>query len=119
LETEAKLFIQQDILLGRHELVWSYILEFENRQNPYTNRRSAIYDWKSIANIHCVETEDIILFAESLFSLGVKVKDALHISCAVHSNADYFITTDKKLLNTVIPEMGIISPIMFIDEREE
>jgi predicted nucleic acid-binding protein len=119
LETEAKLFIQQDILIGRHELVWSYILEFENRQNPYTNRRSAIYDWKSIANIHCVETEDIILFAEGLFSSGIKVKDALHISCAIHSNADYFITTDKKLLNTAIPEMKIINPIMFINEREE
>jgi predicted nucleic acid-binding protein len=119
LETEAKLFIQQDILVGRHELIWSYILEFENRQNPYINRRNTINDWKSIANIHCVETEDIIFFAERLFSLGIKVKDALHISCAVHSNADYFITTDKKLLKATIPEMKIISPLMFINEREE
>ena len=115
LETEAKLFIQQGILVGRHELVWSYILDFENRQNPYINRYSAINDWKSIANIHCVETEDIILFAESLFSSGIKVKDALHISCAVHSNADYFITTDKKLLNTTIQEIKIINPLMFIN----
>lgn len=120
LETEAKLFIQQGILVGRYELVWSYILEFENRQNPYVNRYSAINDWKSIATVHCIETEDIIIFAESLFLLGIKVKDALHISCAVHSNTDYFITTDKKLLNTAIPEIRIINPLMFINnEREE
>ena len=30
LETEAKLFIQQGIVDGHYELVWSYILEYEN-----------------------------------------------------------------------------------------
>ena len=34
LETEAKLFIQQEILAGKYELVWSYILEYENELNP-------------------------------------------------------------------------------------
>lgn len=118
LETEAKLFIQQGILLGKHELVWSYILEFENKQNPYRERRNAIFDWKSIAVVHCVETENIVASAEQLMEMGIKVKDALHISCAIHSSADYFVTTDKKLLNAKIADIKVVSPFMLINEWE-
>jgi hypothetical protein len=45
LETEAKLFIQKNILNGNHELIWSYILEYENAQNKFDDKRNAIYDW--------------------------------------------------------------------------
>ena len=116
METEAKLYIQNSILLGKYELVWSYILEFENNQNPYKERRNAIYDWKKYASIFCVENDRIIAFADTLFSKGIKVKDALHIACAVEANADFFITTDKKLINTVIPEIKVINPLIVIDE---
>jgi len=116
LETEAKLFIQQAILLGKYELVWSYILEFENDQNPYEERRSAIRDWKMYANVFCTENEEIIMYAESLSKYGIKVKDALHIACAVNANADLFITTDKKLINTTIPEIRVVNPLTVINE---
>ena len=116
METEAKLYIQYAILLGKYELVWSYILEFENNQNPYKERRNAIYDWKKYACLLCVENDNIIAFAETLYKKGIKVKDALHIACAVEANADFFITTDKKLTNTVIPEIKVINPLMVIDE---
>jgi predicted nucleic acid-binding protein len=65
-----------------------------------------------------VENESILEFAESLLSKGIKAKDALHIASAVCSNCDYFITTDKKLLNTVIKEIKICNPIDFISEME-
>jgi len=116
METEAKLYIQNSILLGKYELVWSYILEFENNQNPYKERRNAIYDWKKYACMLCVENDNIIAFAETLYKKGIKVKDALHIACAVEAKADFFITTDKKLINTVIPEIKVINPLMVIDE---
>ena len=116
LETEAKLFIQRAIFLGKYELVWSYILEFENNQNPYEERYNAIRDWKKYACTFCVENDSIITYAETLFSKGIKVKDALHIACAVEANADFFITTDKKLINTVISEIRIVNPLIFINE---
>ena len=116
METEAKLFIQHAILTGVYELVWSYVLEFENNQNPYKERRSAIYDWKKYASVFCSENDHIILYAETLFSKGIKVKDALHIACAVEANTDFFITTDKKLINTVIPEIRVINPLTIINE---
>jgi predicted nucleic acid-binding protein len=65
-----------------------------------------------------LETEaKLFIQQESLYTSGIKVKDALHISCAVYSSADCFITTDKKLLNTKIPEIQIINPIIFINEE--
>ena len=42
LETESKLSIQSNILKGKFMLVWSYILDYENYQNPYQDRRNTI-----------------------------------------------------------------------------
>ncbi len=39
LETEVKLYIQARIKQGDLQLVWSYILEFENVQNPFQARK--------------------------------------------------------------------------------
>lgn len=60
-----------------------------------------------------------MIFAESLHTKGIKTYDVLHISCAVFAGCDYYLTTDKKLLNTPIPEIKIINPIMFVNEMEE
>ena len=120
LETQAKLYIQAKIRDGIYDLVWSYILDYENGKNPYEEKRLAIAPWKSIAT-YCIaeESESILLFAESLASKGLKTYDALHISCAVAAHCEYYLTTDKKLLNTPIPEIKIISPIVFVSEMEE
>ncbi len=120
LETQAKLYVQAKIKDGSYDLVWSYILDYENGRNPYKERRFAIAPWKMIASV-CVdeETEEILLFAETLASKGIKTYDALHISCAVAAQCDYYLTTDKKLLNTSIPEIKIVSPIAFVNETED
>ena len=119
IETEAKLYIQQEILNGSFELVWSHILEHENDMNPFDMRKTTISDWRTIASICVEENEEILVFAESLLPAGIQPKDALHISCARYSKCDYFITTDKKLINKSIDGIKIISPIDFINELEE
>lgn len=119
LETQAKLYIQAKIKEGVYDLVWSYILDYENGRNPYEEKRLAIAPWKTIASYMVEETEDILLFAESLASKGIKTYDALHISCAVASQCEYYLTTDKKLLNTSIPQIKVVSPIIFVNEMEE
>lgn len=119
LETQAKLYIQDKIKEGIYHLVWSYILDYENGKNPYEEKRLAISPWRAIASSFIAEeTEEILTFAESLVLRGIKPYDALHISCAVAAQCDYFLTTDKKLLNTLISEIKIVSPIVFVDEME-
>ena len=98
--------------------MWSFILEYENNQNPYEIRKNTIIKWKSLASEIIMQNEQIIKFAERLNTVGIKSKDALHVACAVFSDCDYFITTDKKLLNLKIKETKISSPIDFVIERE-
>ena len=119
LETEAKLFIQHGILTGAYELVWSYILEFENNQNRFDDRRNSIYDWKNVAKIFCVENDKIIEYAENLKKQNVRTKDALHIACGVYTASDYFITTDKQLFNLRLNDIRIINPLTFLNEMED
>ena len=47
LETQSKLYIQENILTGKYKLVWSYILQFENDQNPYITHKHEIRKWKN------------------------------------------------------------------------
>jgi len=42
LESEAKLYIQEFILLGKVDLVWSYILDYENAANPFKERKEIL-----------------------------------------------------------------------------
>lgn len=119
LETQAKLYVQAKIREGAYDLVWSYILDYENGKNPYEEKRLAIAPWKNIAAFSVSEeTEEILTFAESLTAKGIKTYDALHISCAVAAKCKYYLTTDKKLLNTPLSEIRIVNPIIFVYELE-
>jgi predicted nucleic acid-binding protein len=118
LETEAKLKIQENIRLGTYELVWSYILDYENSKNPFRERREQIENWKRYASIDMEEEEVLVNLAKSLHQLGLKRFDALHLACAIISNADYFLTTDRGILKKsgIVTGILIKDPIDFIKE---
>lgn len=119
LEAQAKLKIQSEIRDGRYQLVWSYVLDYENSKNPYEEKRNAISPWRDIASEYVDENEVLICRAEIYAEKGIKPFDALHISAAIDAGCEWFLTTDKKLLNTKIEGIKIISPIQFIIEMEE
>ena len=49
---------------------------------------------------------------------GIKMKDAYHIACAIHSRCDYFLTTDDRLLKYHTNEIQMLNPIDFIRRLE-
>lgn len=118
LETQAKLYVQEQILNGQHSLVWSYILQYENDQNPHIAHKHEIAKWKKLSKHWIAASDDIIITAKHYQTLGLHVKDALHCACAVKANADFFLTTDKQLINkaSAISELKVINPLRFIDE---
>lgn len=118
LEAEAKLYVQQQIREGQLELVWSYILEFENAQNPYRERQHAIQTWKNIAVVDIEENPHLLDTARLLLAQGIKTKDALHVACAIESQADYFLSTDDKLLKKLqtINLITALNPMDYIKE---
>jgi len=121
LETEAKLYIQDKIKLGEIELVWSYMLEQENEDNPFEDKRENIQQWVELAVMDISESENILIQAENFLKIGFKNKDALHIACAIVSGANYFITTDKGILKKgkTISEVQIVNPMDFLNEQED
>ena len=121
LETEAKLIIQNKIKQELYLLVWSFILDSENDENPAEDNREAIKSWRFIANEYCSASDDILSCAKKFIPLGIKHKDSLHLACAIKHKCDYLITTDKKFLNKndQVAEIKIINPIAFILETEE
>ena len=46
--------------------------------------------------------------------LGLRQMDASHIACAIHLEADHFLTTDKKIINKPITEISVLNPIDFV-----
>jgi predicted nucleic acid-binding protein len=118
LEAEAKLKIQEDITKGVHELVWSYILDYENNRNPFQERKRQISKWRNYAKDDIEESRELIEMANRVLTRGTKKMDALHIACAMMSNADYFLTTDDGIIKkaNLIQEIKITDPIGFIKE---
>jgi len=121
LETEAKLYIQAQIKQRRVVLVWSYILELENAHNPFVERRRAIAQWQTLAQMDINETETVLRMAHSVQALGLKSKDALHVACAIEAAADYFITTDDSTIKKLrdFSEIRVVNPLDFINCMEE
>jgi len=118
LESEAKLAIQQNIRTGNLQLAWSYIMDYENNKNPFQERKEQIGKWKRYATTDIEENTSITEHAKVIQSQGLKNMDALHIACAISGNADYFLTTDDKVLKKSEKIQGIIitDPIDFIKQ---
>ena len=118
LESEAKLKIQEEILSGRFQLVWSYILDYENNKNPYQERKARIGTWKIHAILDIEERTEIIETAVSLNQQGFRRIDSLHIACATFAKCEYFLTTDDKILKLadIVSNIKVNDPIGFIKE---
>ena len=114
LETEAKLFIQDLIHTEKLLLVWSFVLEYENDANPFDERKRSIAVWKHLSAIDCDLCDEIADTARNLLTIGLRQKDASHIACAIYAGADFFITTDKKILNKPVQGINLINPIDFV-----
>ena len=114
LETEAKLFTQDLIYSGKLSLIWSFVLDYENNANPFDERKHSIAAWKKLASVDCDLCDEIAESARGLFSAGLRQKDASHIACAIYAGADFFITTDKKILNKPVQGINLTNPIDFV-----
>jgi len=118
LEAEAKLKTQEEIREGNIDLVWSYVLDYENSKNPFEERRKQIQEWRDLSILIVQANDKIIQISNHLVDDGMQKYDALHIGCAVDAGSDCFLTTDDKLLKgmNAIEGTRIIDPFVFVKE---
>jgi predicted nucleic acid-binding protein len=121
LETDAKLFVQLKIKEGKIDLVWSYMLDFENEANPFPERKSTIEKWRRLSETDIVENRNILSIAVDLVKNGLKPKDALHVACAIDAKCEYFLTTDDQVLKKMAnsSDISVLNPTDFIKIIEE
>jgi len=102
LETEAINMIFGLFDKNVYTLAWSFILEDENNNNPFLERKSYIKMMAKLCDVIIEPSDNILATAKHIMSVSnAKPKDALHISCAVEYGAKFFISCDDKLIKTL------------------
>jgi predicted nucleic acid-binding protein len=122
LETQTKLYIQQLIVEKKLKLVCSFILRYENSENPNISNRDSIAQFFVNASEYVgnENIEDIRKMADDFIKQGIEMKDATHLACAIKAGCDYFLTTDDKLTRRYNGKaIKIRTPLTFLKDMEE
>ncbi len=117
LETVAIYAVLKMIKDGKFDLMWSFMLEFENSLNPNEDIRMEIKMASSLASEYVNMSEKILKTAKRFELRGIKPRDAMHLACAIKGKSDYFLTCDDRLARKAFfieKEMIIMNPIDFI-----
>jgi predicted nucleic acid-binding protein len=122
LEAQAKLHIQRLIANDKLELACSYMLLYENNDNPHEERSFSIAEFFKYASqfVDYDKAEKVEPIAAIIMADRIKNKDAIHIACAIEAGCDYFLTTDDDLAKRYTgKEITICTPVDFIRLVEE
>lgn len=118
LEADAKLYIQEQIKNHKLDLVTSYILMYENSNNPHDNKRETIKSFiEDYSSVHVTESNEssVLEISMEIMKSGIKAMDARHMACAIIAHVDYFITTDDRVLKYNDNRIKVISPLLYIE----
>ena len=120
-ETEAVFAILASVQDGGITLLTSEALEFEISSIPDEERRREALAILTLASERLALSDVSEQLAESFAQAGLSAMDALHVALAATAGANYFVTTDDKLLRrakslpnlTVTPVsiLGLISEV--------
>lgn len=115
-EAIAKMNIQRLIIDGKIILASSVVLLEEILNNPFKYKKEQILEFLSNAKIYVGRDKrtQIDMYSTEIIKEGIKYMDAAHISAAIIARCDFFVTTDKRLLNYKSDKITVINPIDFI-----
>lgn len=102
------------------EIYKSMAIDFEISKINYENKRRQVEDlYDAIESIEIAYSEEIKQRAVELRKYNIKDMDSLHLAFAESEDVDYFITTDRLLINAskrADLKIKVINPIEFIME---
>ena len=117
-ETQAKMFVQSLIRYNTVDLVYSSVSVKEVMDTPFEEKRKSILEFiENNAKYYLGndKNDDLIKLTEDVMKTGIKLKDASHTACAIMSECDYMISTDKRLLKYKDNRIKIVNPIEFVE----
>ena len=117
-ETEACERIFEQASDEAAELIWSFMHEDENEFCPFPARRTEILRLERVCAITVKPFESIRLRAHELQRDGrLSTKDALHVACALHARADWFLTCDDQLVKRAARlnlSLQVVNPVTYV-----
>ena len=125
LETTAILSLFELVEKKVYDLCWSFMLEFENKHNPFSHRKAYINQVSSICSVMIGPNQEILEMARQIMETSnAREKDAIHLACAVFNKCDYFVTCDDGFIKTIdrnaakleniLEETKLINPVDFL-----
>jgi len=97
-EAESVLFLIEEALDGRIELVTSDYLMHEIMQITNEQRRERVLALLDASSLHVQASEALVRRATDFAQFSIKGYDALHFAAADFAACSWLITTDDKLL---------------------
>ena len=119
IETLAKLYIQELVIKRKVEIVWSYMLRYENSRNIFEAKKEAIAKWEKFSVRFIEKSDTVTVLARQIAETGVKPADSLHIACAITAQCNYMITVDHHILKYQDNRIIICNPVDFINREGE
>lgn len=99
---------------GSLELLSSEVIEYENSQSPYAERRTFIEQVLKQATARQDITDGVNVRARHIAASGCKAIDALHLASAEALMADVFVTCDDRILKRYPGNVTVQSPVDFV-----
>jgi predicted nucleic acid-binding protein len=103
---------------NRVRLVWSFMHEDETILCPFPERKYEVLRLASLCKARVGPERQIYNLAKSLQEKGrLSAKDAIHLACASHADADFFLSCDDRLMKQVERlklEMVFMNPVDYI-----
>jgi len=98
IETIQSLFLLEKAVNKEIALINSFVLEEENRRNPFIHRKDKIEDLLNLASEYVGYSKKLENRAKEIENFCIMALDALHITCAEFAKADFFVTCDDLLV---------------------
>jgi predicted nucleic acid-binding protein len=106
-ESEAVLAVLAAIEAGDAVLLTSEALDFEVQRIPDEHRRTEALAMLALAKERLTLTDETEALATKLEQAGVTAMDALHAALASEASADFFATTDDRLLRKLKSNLNL------------
>jgi len=100
LETDSKVVCSRANYRKQTEISLCICFRIRKFKNPHNSRKEAIFNFFKNASVFVDSSylEEVTVLAAKIMTTGVKKMDAYQVAAAIIGKADYFLTTDKRLL---------------------
>ncbi|MEW6558522.1 MAG: PIN domain-containing protein [Elusimicrobiota bacterium] len=124
LETDIFLFLLEQIEQKMYHTVNSTVLEYENQQNPYIERKEKILSYLKMSREKVNLDKLTINRATILEQYGIPSIDALHLALSEKSKVDYFVTCDDTLVKKIkgieiMLKINVVTLAEFVAKEEK